>query len=43
LVTRVNQEDAGLSKNVAAGFFGLDWSVENGEFLFADEIEITTP
>jgi predicted esterase len=36
LITRVNPGDAGLSRNVAAGFFGLDWSVEKGEFVFAD-------
>ena len=37
LITRVDREDSGDSENVAVGFFGLDWSVENGEFEFADE------
>jgi len=35
-VTRVNQEQAGNAENVAVGFFGLDWSVENGEFCFKE-------
>jgi poly(3-hydroxybutyrate) depolymerase len=37
LVTRVSQERAGNNENVAAGFFGSDWSVENGEFCFKDQ------
>jgi len=37
MVTRVDPNDAGSSDNLAAGFFGSDWSVENGEFAFADE------
>jgi dienelactone hydrolase len=37
LVTRVDAEDAGESRNVAVGFFGLDWGIENGEFAFADD------
>ncbi|MHC4582309.1 MAG: alpha/beta hydrolase-fold protein, partial [Planctomycetota bacterium] len=37
LITRVDQQDAGSSKNVAVGFFGLDWGVESGQFAFADE------
>ncbi len=36
LVTRASCDTSQGSENVAAGFFGLDWSVENGEFLFAD-------
>jgi predicted esterase len=42
VITRVDPNDAGSSGNVAAGFFGLDWSVENGEFVFADESENAT-
>ena len=37
LVTRVTKEQAGNNENVAAGFFGSDWSVENGEFCFKDQ------
>ncbi len=37
LVTRVSREQAGSTENVAVGFFGLDWSVANGEFSFKDE------
>lgn len=37
LVTRVSQEQAGNDENVAVGFFGLDWSVENGEFCFKEQ------
>jgi len=36
LVTRPGAASARGSENMAAGFFGLDWSVENGEFVFAD-------
>jgi hypothetical protein len=36
LVTRVDREQAGRTENVAVGFFGLDWSVDNGEFCFSD-------
>jgi hypothetical protein len=36
LVTRVSLEEAGRTENVAVGFFGLDWSVDNGEFSFSD-------
>ncbi len=43
LVTRVDQKEAGRTENVAVGFFGLDWSVENGEFSFTDEAETSTP
>jgi hypothetical protein len=43
LVARVSGDNPGTSENVAAGFFGLDWSVENGEFVFAEEGESTTP
>jgi pimeloyl-ACP methyl ester carboxylesterase len=41
LVTRVSQEQAGNDENVAVGFFGLDWSVENGEFCFKDQAELS--
>jgi hypothetical protein len=37
IVTRVSQEQAGEAENVAVGFFGLDWSVENGEFCYKDQ------
>jgi predicted esterase len=37
LVTRVSQERASDIENVAVGFFGLDWSVKNGEFCFKDQ------
>lgn len=37
LITRVDSEDSRNSENVAVGFFGLDWTVENGEFAFADQ------
>jgi len=37
LVTRVDKDDAGDSENVAVGYFGLDWTVETGEFAYADE------
>ncbi|MBN2314564.1 MAG: hypothetical protein JXM79_11585 [Sedimentisphaerales bacterium] len=43
LVTRMSPEEAGRTENVAAGFFGLDWSVKNGEFSFSDETETATP
>lgn len=36
-IARVDAENASRPENVAVGFFGLDWSVENGEFAFADE------
>ena len=36
-IARVDSENATHSENVAVGFFGLDWSVESGEFAFADE------
>jgi hypothetical protein len=36
-IARVDSENTTRSENVAVGFFGLDWSVENGEFAFADE------
>lgn len=36
LVTRVSKKQAGSTENVAVGFFGLDWSVTNGEFSFED-------
>jgi hypothetical protein len=36
-IARVDNENATRSENVAVGFFGLDWSVEDGEFAFADE------
>ena len=36
-VTRVDKENPTRSENVGVGFFGLDWSVENGEFAFADD------
>ncbi|MBN2132384.1 MAG: prolyl oligopeptidase family serine peptidase [Sedimentisphaerales bacterium] len=36
LITRPDSESARGSENVAVGFFGLDWSVENGEFAFAE-------
>lgn len=35
-IARVDPENTARSVNVAVGFFGLDWSVENGEFAFAD-------
>ena len=35
--TRVDKDDAGESENVAVGFFGLDWTVDNGEFAYAGE------
>jgi hypothetical protein len=38
LVTRVDKEDSGESENVAVGFFGNDWTVDNGEFVYTDEI-----
>ena len=34
-ITRVDPENAARPVNVAVGFFGLDWSIENGEFAFA--------
>jgi hypothetical protein len=37
VLTRVDHENARESDNVAAGYFGLDWSFENGEFLFSDQ------
>jgi dienelactone hydrolase len=37
MVTRVDKEDAGESENIAVGFFGSDWTVETGEFSYADE------
>ena len=37
MVTRVSREQDGNTENVAVGFFGLDWSVTNGEFSFKDE------
>jgi predicted esterase len=39
LVTRVSREQGGSTENVAVGFFGLDWSVTNGEFSFKDETD----
>ncbi|MEJ2701162.1 MAG: prolyl oligopeptidase family serine peptidase [Sedimentisphaerales bacterium] len=43
LVTRVSGEQAGRTENVAVGFFGLDWSVENGEFAFGDVSQTSKP
>jgi len=43
LVTRPGGTDARSSENVAVGFFGLDWSVENGEFAFETETEPAAP
>jgi predicted esterase len=43
LVTRVDREQAGRSENIVVGFFGLDWSVENGEFSFSDESQTAKP
>jgi len=43
LITCVDQQDAGSSKNVAASFFGLDWGIESEGFAFADEDQKTTP
>jgi len=37
LVTRVSQEQTGNDENVAVGFFGLDWSIEKGEFCYKDQ------
>ena len=36
-IARVDAENTTRSENVAVGFFGLDWSVKNGEFAFATE------
>jgi hypothetical protein len=33
----LHPEAAGSSKNVAVGFFELDWGVESGQFAFAGE------
>jgi hypothetical protein len=43
LFTRVDREQAGRSENIVVGFFGLDWSVENGEFSFSDESQTAKP
>ncbi len=37
LITRADLAESGRPENVAVGFFGLDWSVESGEFAFAAE------
>ncbi len=36
VIARVNSEQQSSTENMAVGFFGLDWSVQNGEFAFAD-------
>ncbi len=43
LVTRPGQIGGQNSENVAVGFFGADWSVENGEFAFEDQNKPATP
>ncbi|MEN6425418.1 MAG: alpha/beta hydrolase-fold protein [Phycisphaerales bacterium] len=43
LVTRPGQAGGRNSENVAVGFFGADWSVENGEFAFEDRKESVAP
>jgi dienelactone hydrolase len=43
LVTRLGEANARGSQNVAVGFFGSDWSVEHGEFAFADQAEPAAP
>jgi len=35
-IARLDSDNAAQSQNVAVGFFGLDWSVQKGEFAFAD-------
>lgn len=42
-IARVSNENDGTSENVAVGFFGLDWSVEGGEFAYADENNAGAP
>lgn len=36
VIARVDAGSDQGSKNLAAGYFGLDWSIEDGEFVFAD-------
>jgi len=43
LVTRPSKTDARNPQNVAVGFFGTDWSVENGEFAYESETEPSSP
>ena len=43
LIARASADNAGASDNVAAGLFGLDWSVATGEFVFAEEGRDTAP
>jgi len=43
LITRAGQADARSTENVAVGFFGSDWSVENGEFAFESQTEPASP
>ena len=38
-VARITADNPAASDNVAAGYFGLDWSVPNGEFVFADDTQ----
>ena len=33
---QIARVDGAASENVAVGYFGLDWSVKNGEFAYAD-------
>lgn len=35
VIARVDPAQPSRTENLAVGFFGLDWSVENGEFAFA--------
>ena len=37
VIRRVDRNRAQDSRPIAAGYFGLDWSIENGEFLFSDQ------
>ena len=43
VISRPRSGNPGASENVAVGFFGLDWSVENGEFAFLDTTTPATP
>jgi hypothetical protein len=36
MIARAEPEDSQGSENLAAGYFGLDWSVDQGEFVFSD-------
>ncbi len=37
VIARADAVDNRRSEDLAAGYFGLDWSVENGEFVFSEQ------